>query len=363
MQKITYSFSEKQDINFLIEDDESLLSLSKLNLYKYERFVVFSDKNVTKLWGEKLKKTITLYGKNIVWINVPSGEKSKDIVQYVKYIKKLVHFGLCRSDLLISIGGGVVQDLVGFIASTYMRGIHLLAIPTTLIAQVDAVTGGKTCINIREAKNILGTLYFPFTAYINVHFLKTCAAEENRQGFSEIYKYGLLGSAHLIKLLIKYIESKHDDINLLKKIIIETIRVRVNIRKKNALASNLGHSFGHAIERLTQYQIKHGDAITLGTILAINFGMEEGIISKTAVEKIIQQMNRMNLQLKTAYKFPPEAMIKAMLQDKKTLYNQLNLVMIRDIGKPYQEGNKYFYVAEPERVKNFLKMKLDIIYE
>lgn len=361
MRQFSFSFVEKQKATYRLFHDESMRSLSLLPLGQFNQFVIFCDENIAKLWGNKIQSATKTYSKPLHWLIVSEGEASKDISCYVQHIKKLVSLKLKRSDLLIAIGGGVVQDLTSFIASTYMRGVPLLAIPTTLIAQVDAVTAGKTCINVMGHKNIIGTFYFPYISYINTSFLRSCSASDNRQGFSEIYKYGLLGSKKLIAYLQDYVCQSNKQKSLLEKIIFETIRVRTVIRKRDPLASNLGHTFGHAIEKLSDFTVRHGDAITLGTILALNFSIERNIIKSDVVREIIHNMHILQLVTKTRLRFDPKEMIDIMQQDKKSSSN-LNLVLIRNIEEPYYGQTGFFYSVEPEIVYDFLVRKLDLIY-
>ena len=171
-----------------------------------------------------------------------------------------------------------------------MRGIPYIAIPTTLIGQVDAVTAGKTCVNGPHTKNLLGTFYFPSIVYNNISFFKSLPIREMRQGWSEIFKYGLLGSKKLLKLMEEYFTSKSPDI--LMKIIEETIRVRLKIRQVDPLSSNLGHTFGHAYEASNGYNknLNHGEAVILGIISSAKFSLINQILPEKIYKKIVSHV-------------------------------------------------------------------------
>lgn len=354
-----FRFNSSQTVDFIVDDDPQFTLLSKQGLSKYQRFIVLCDESVDRLWYLKIKHRLSKYQKGIIKIVIPAGESQKDIMAYVKHVKKLIKLGLTRFDLIIAIGGGVVQDLTSFIASTYMRGVPFFSIPTTLVAQVDAITAGKTCINAEGYKNIIGTFYFPFLAYININFLSTNRLIFLRQGFSEIFKYGLLGSKKLLRYLEVYSETRGSKNNrMLMKIILETIRVRVSIRKKHPLASNLGHTFGQAIEKITGYKVKHGDAITAGTVMALHFALQEGIITERLVKKIVSSMERLGLKTRLNVVLSPEEMLETMLRDKKSSSDEINLVLIRNIEVPYQDEKGYFYSVRPDKMRRFLKKYL-----
>ena len=264
-----------QNTSFLIDTDETLDYLSTFDSSSFHRFVIVLDKNLKDSFFSLINNALSKHEKEIIVIEVVPNEINKGIDQTIELIKTLEDKGVGRFDLLISVGGGFVSDITSFVASIFMRGIPFIAIPTTLIGQVDAVTAGKTCINGPNTKNLLGTFYFPRFAYINTLFLSTLPKRELRQGWSEIFKYALLDSHLLIDLMQKYFDEPSNLV--MTRIIEETIRIRMKIRKVDPLASNLGHTFGHAFEKISNYRISHGDAISIGTLMAIQFGEKKGV--------------------------------------------------------------------------------------
>jgi 3-dehydroquinate synthetase len=225
-------------------------------------------------------------------------------------------------------------------------------IPTTLVGMVDASTAGKTCLNSYNVKNILGTFYYPKQVYNNVNFLTSHSGFYNRQGISEVYKYGLLGSKKLLILLNKYIQDPSNE--NCKKVIELCTKVRIRIRKKHPQASNLGHTFGHAIEQMTKYKVLHGDAISVGTVISLHYSLHKKLISKRIVDDITKDMIRSGLNLFIEKSFDAGEWVRLMMSDKKSTSTHLNLVLLRDIEFPYQTKDSWFFKAEPQDVKKFL---------
>ncbi len=353
IKNIDVKYVREDKLRFIIDDDKEMRWLSTWNVNKYGKIFLIIDKNVRKIWGNLLLKRLKAdKSQKIIIFEVDPVESSKSTIFYPKLIDFL-EMNLCNlSDMVIAVGGGVVLDLVGFTCSTYMRGIPFSAIPTTLIGMVDASTAGKTCLNTLHTKNILGTFYYPNTVYNNINFLKTCSPYFHRQGLSEVLKYSLLGSPKLLKVLQMY--EKMPSQKLLRMIIELTIDIRVKIRKIHPQASNLGHTFGQALEKMSEYKILHGDAISTGIVIALNFGFSKGVTSKNTVEKIIDLMKKMHLNMYLDKNTDTKKMIEVMRHDKKSAGLYLNLVLLREIGRPYKDDSGYFYKVKFSEVGSFL---------
>jgi 3-dehydroquinate synthetase len=324
-----------------------------MNFSCYQKGIAFCDKNLSGSWWPKIENV--LKGQiNIADIHyLEPTEETKSVENYGRLVDHLGSLKCSRDDLIIAVGGGTILDTVSYLASTYMRGITLFMIPTTLVGQADASTAGKTCINTRYAKNVLGTLYLPTFVYNNVSILKTNSEYDYRQGFSEVFKYGLLGSQVLLDLMVDYKQCPTDV--LMMNILRETIRVRIDIRKKDPLASNLGHTFGHALEKITKYAVNHGDAISAGIVMALEFSVSEGLVEPNFKNKIVNLMRILGLNTKVSTGINPELLTNTMLTDKKSSNTLIRLVLIKEIARPFEHDGNYFYGVNPEKVLNFLK--------
>jgi 3-dehydroquinate synthase len=343
--------TQTQYTNFIIDKSINYKKLNLKYFNNYNKIYIFLDINFIKS-NKNFVKHFSKLNKKVVIKKIKSNEKLKSINNYNKLIKFLIKNNCGRKDLLIAVGGGTILDIISFLASTYMRGIDLYMIPTNLIGMADASTGGKTCLNCHDYKNIIGSFYLPKIVYVNINFLKSCPEDSDRQGISEIFKYGLLGSKKLIKLLSQYKSNKSS--SLLVKILFLTMNLRFKIRKLNPLASNLGHTFGHAIEKISKYKIKHGDAISIGIFFALKFGEKIKMIKKQNVKKILHLMKLLGLNLEIPKKFNPKTIVKYMLIDKKTLGDNIGLILIKDIGKPYLINKKPFYYVKKKIILDFL---------
>lgn len=353
MKNLNYSFTEKQTVDFIIDTDKEFNWVKSIDDLKYQRLFIYIDKNVEKRYGVKIKKAFAKVNKEVKYITLNANESVKSISSLTENILLLEKLGLSRFDCLVGIGGGVLIDLISFMASVYMRGVPLILIPTTLMGQVDATTAGKTCINSPSSKNLLGTLYFAKKVYINTTFISTLPKYELRQAFSEIFKYSLLNSAKLLNLLIKY--KKEPLEKTLIQVIRETIKARINIRNIDPLASNLGHTFGHAFESLSNFEIGHGDAISAGLLMAIKFGEDTKITKKGTFEKTRQLMGKLGLNTQIDQKIDFKKVIRKMQTDKKSSNNSINLVLIKHYHQPFKQSAKFpFYSTQSEIIYNFL---------
>ena len=353
MESFAVSFERTDEIRFFIDDDPELAWLREFDASGFQRIFVYIDANVRRRWGAKLTAALEAHGKQVFWLDVPSEESSKSLAFYPTALAFLEAQAAGRFDLVVAIGGGIVIDLVSFLASTYMRGLPFYAVPTTLIGQMDASTAGKTCLNTGSAKNLLGTFYYPRVVYNNTRFLETNTPYYLRQGYSEIFKYGLLRSPELVETLEAHHRSPAPA--KLGALVKRSIEIRVLIRKQDPLASNLGHTFGHAIEKLSKFGILHGDAISAGTVMALEYARRKGLMAEPIARQIVDRMRHVNLNVFFDRTFTARDMVRLMLRDKKSSPDALYLVLIRGVGDPYHEAGSFFYRADPKDVEQFLE--------
>jgi len=353
MKSLKLEYSSKDILNFHISDDESLKWIAEFDSSKFNRIFVIADTNVMAIWGKLILRNLKCHNKELMVFYAKPNEHTKSLKFYPKILDYFEKQRCSRFDLVIAIGGGIILDLASFFCSTYMRGLPFYAVPTTLIGQVDAITAGKTCLNTINGKNTLGTFYYPKEVYNNIAILKTNRPYYARQGFSEIFKYGLLASEKLLDSLDDY-QKRLSDRKLIK-IIELTINARSIIRKKDALASNLGHTFGHALEKISNFRILHGDAISIGIIMSLYFSVDSGLMSKSKLDEIIERMRKHHLNIYLEKNIDIDQMIDCMLHDKKSSSNKINLVLLRDVENPYENKESLFFPVSPKKMKAFLK--------
>ena len=302
------------------------------------------DKNVMKFHSERIKSVMEKFpGKNNFYI-MPSGEKHKSTERYNSILAFLADNNYGRDSLVVAIGGGVTGDIAGFVASTYLRGIQLVQIPTTLLAAVDSSVGGKTGINFFNRKNIVGTFYQPDFVLTDTVFLDTLPENEVISGTGEIIKYAFLSDRNFYNEVNDSFDSIISLNNkILNKIIPVCIKMKAEIVSEDEQESglrkilNLGHTFAHAYESYFDFGIKHGNAVAAGIVSSLFLSFKKGIINKTSLNYFL------NLPSKINYTRPNHLneaeIINRMLSDKKNREGRIKFILIKDIGEILIEVN------------------------
>ena len=314
------------------------------DIRKNNKVLIITDSGVPKKHIRKIKDIITCKKINVLTLN--QGEKSKSLASYQKIMNMLFTMNFDRSDSLIALGGGVVGDITGFCAATYLRGINYIQVPTTLLAQVDSSVGGKTAINVPQGKNLIGSFYNPKFVLISTEFLKTLPQEQYESGLGEVIKYAFIGNKKLKKIIednSKKITERNEKI--LKTIIEESIKTKSKIvtkdEKENGIRAilNFGHTFGHAIEAHHGYKkITHGAAITMGMVIAAKVSFFEGHIKDQQLENIISVIKSLGLKADHK-KYKYSDLKKYMKIDKKVSNGQLNLILIDKNFNAFKTSN------------------------
>lgn len=293
---------------------------------KGENVAIITDDTVDRIYGKVLEEL--LVGKKIYKSVVRHGEKSKNAKNYIKIINELAENGFTREDSVIAFGGGVVGDLAGFVASTYMRGITLIAVPTTLLSAVDSSVGGKTAIDLNAGKNLCGTFYQPSAVYINTEFIRTLPKKEIKNGLGEVVKYAFLSD----------IVTASDIKNIDEKLIYKCLKIKRDIVEKDERESgerallNLGHTVGHAIEKLSSYTLPHGECVVKGLVYSIEISRRIYGLTNETVSRMYDLLKSVKVGLTTPY--PAETLAKQVYADKKRKGDDVNFVAVKDIGKP-----------------------------
>ena len=331
-------------------NNKNIENLSKFNINEiYDEVLIISDENV---YNHQLDNFINNIKAKIVYeYIIPSGEDSKSLSVYEEIIKYCIRINLSRKSLIIALGGGVVGDLAGFVASTYMRGIDVCQVPTSLLSQVDSSVGGKTGINIGNFKNIIGTFYQPKFTYINIDALKTLSYNEFIAGMAEVIKYSIIYDYDFLDYLINNSENiLNKDNKTLHYMVKKCIEIKADIVSKDEKEGNLrkilnfGHTFGHGVEKLCK--ISHGEAVSIGMNMAFKLALEKGYINGSYYNKFINACDKFNLPLNFNISLDEKdeiteeskdkinkEILEIMKNDKKNSFGKINLILPIGFGK------------------------------
>ncbi len=303
---------------------------------KGDNVLILSNETIAPLYIERLSRAFT--NKKVYQFLIKDGEQYKNLDSYSAVLNFLMENGFRRNDTLVALGGGVIGDLGGFVAASYQRGMSLIQVPTSLLAQVDSSVGGKTAVNHPLGKNMIGAFYQPDAVIIDTDTLDTLPDREYFSGFAEVIKYAMLGTEAIKALLQNNLpEIKLRDKGILAEIIYYSCRkkslvVASDEKEKGSRALlNLGHTFGHAIEKLTNYnQYLHGEAVAIGTVMALNLAFIKGIVNKEIVDLYRNIFVKMELPEYSDDSIIPAQMLTAMKLDKKNTSDKYRLVLPRD---------------------------------
>ena len=292
--------------------------------------VIVSDDNVEALYGETVKISLEEQGFKVYQFTFPHGEESKNISTLNELWQFLAEKEITKSDIIVALGGGVTGDLSGLAAATYLRGIRFVQIPTSLLAMVDASVGGKTAIDLPQGKNLVGAFWQPSLVLCDCAALKTLPAQYLLDGWAEVIKYGFIADAELLDMLTEASEPSEEIIARCvenKRRLVEADEYDKGSRQ----LLNLGHTLGHAIEKCSNYQISHGQAVAIGMILIVKAAVKRGWCEKEVLTKMLAMTAKYQLPQSTIYQ--AEELKEAALRDKKRLGASINLVIPVKIGE------------------------------
>ncbi|MES0349409.1 MAG: 3-dehydroquinate synthase [Desulfobacteria bacterium] len=307
-----------------------------------DRYVIVTDSDVNPLFGEVVKEKLKATALPVDIIEIPAGEASKSLNTVLEVARQLIGLKVSRKSLLIALGGGVVGDVTGFIASIYMRSIPYIQIPTTLLAQVDSSVGGKTGVDLPEGKNLLGTFYQPKAVYVDLSFLKTLSDKDFANGLAEIIKYGIIGSHDLFELLeLEKDGIKKRSASLMKSLIARSCKIKADIvemdEKELGLRRilNFGHTLGHALEAASGYSLFHGEAVSIGMVGAAKISQKLHYLDRDSCTRIIDLIKEYELPVKIPAGMETSQIVAFMETDKKVVAGRLHFVLVKEIGVPF----------------------------
>lgn len=313
---------------------------------KYDRLFHFIDENVFEIYRDQLNRFIG----DDSYLVIPAVEQNKSYLKLVDYFRKLVAEKFTRNDILVTIGGGILQDISGFIASTLYRGVKWIFIPTTLLAQADSCIGSKTSINFDDSKNLIGTFYPPDVIFNDSSFCQTLTAEYFNSGLGEIIKFHLLSNrAGYDRLKLYLASSDLRASKYFKQIIASTLEIKksyfeddeFDTGRRNLL--NYGHCFGHALESASNFSVCHGEAVIVGMGFANLLALKRGLMTQARYDELEAIMQQYYPRFDLA-KIRVPMLIKYLKKDKKRIGKDLTLVMLHDVG----HAEKHNDVTEAE---------------
>jgi len=350
MEKVRVNLGENSyNINVGMGILESVGStLKKLN--SYEKIIIITDPLVNELWGGMLRSSLRSEGFAFEVIEVPRGERYKNLSVAFKLYNKLLEYELHRDCCIIAFGGGVIGDLAGFVAATYMRGVYLVHVPTSLLAQVDSSIGGKTSVNHPKGKNLIGVFYQPMFVHADVETLTTLPQKEISTGLAEVIKYGVIEDEDFFKFLevnAHHLNTKafeeRDTLKAAMKvwetIVTESCKIKSKIVEQDEkekgirMVLNYGHTIGHAIETITKYSVyNHGEAVAIGMVAAARISKEMGMIDEATLERIKGLLEKLKLPI-SVDGLSAKKITNSLKVDKKIREGKIKFVLPKRIGK------------------------------
>lgn len=342
MDNLTVHLDSKPIYNIIFNDefDSLLTKISKQGIAN-RRICIVSETTVSQYYLDKLVNLLCNSCREVNTFIFPAGEENKNLNVVQDLYQHLIISKFDRNDMLIALGGGVVGDLTGYVAATYLRGIDFIQVPTSLLSQVDSSIGGKTGVDFLSYKNMVGAFHMPKLVYININTLETLPNRQIVSGMGEIIKHGIIKDIEYFEWLELYKEDiKNKNLQFLKTMILRSCNIKrlvvendPNEKGERALL-NFGHTLGHAIEKLLDFSYLHGECVGIGSILASIISYNKGLISKKTLERIID--------IHDYFEFPqlPEGMdidkiIETTKNDKKMSGGHIKFILINNIGEAY----------------------------
>lgn len=347
MPTINVRLKKKQDNSYRILIEDGLLQKLPEILKKDkwgEKYAIITDTTIGKLFGNPFMKELKKAGLESHIFIFPPGDQSKSLQIVEKIMDQMLNKKIERNDAIIAIGGGVTGDLAGFIAAIYMRGIPYVHIPTSLIGMVDSAIGGKTGVNLTSGKNLAGRVYQPKAVYIDPHLLQKLPERELFSGMSETVKCAIISDPGLFRFLEKQPQAiKEKSSKFLNKIIVQSCKIKVQIIQKDEHEKghrqilNYGHTIGHALEKLSNYSLTHGEAIAIGMKLINSMSVQKRVMTAKGRDRINNLIDKVGILEKCdqsiVQRNKADKLWKIMQSDKKAHHGIIQFVIVPEIGK------------------------------
>ncbi|MCC2667256.1 MAG: aroB [Gammaproteobacteria bacterium] len=362
MNPIMMKIPPQQAISYPIQIESHLLSHPEKWLPEdclNKKIVVITDDTVKNYYGYALLKKLKKYDRLL--LSFSPGEESKNY-QMKQFLEDQMLVSRCdRDTMILALGGGVVGDVAGFVAATYMRGISYIQIPTTLLAMVDSSLGGKTGINTKRGKNLIGAFWQPTAVIIDTNCLTTLPKTHLINGLIEALKMFMTSDFKSFNNASKHVDTiLNGDLLTLQDIIQRAITVKINIvsqdERENGLRAilNFGHTMGHALEKIMNYTLLHGYAVALGILVEAKISQLLGFLSDVSYQTIQALFLKLSISADLLKKIDIEKLIMATKRDKKIKSGNVRYVLLKNIGQVYNEGNNFIHPVTDEIVRNAL---------
>ncbi len=320
--------------------------LARIGLWLKERdfsgkAVIITDTTVEGLYAEVVERGLANAGFDVTILEVPSGEERKSLETASRLYDDLTEAYVERTTPVLALGGGVIGDLAGFVAATYMRGVPLIQVPTTLLAQVDSSIGGKTAVDQGQLKNIIGVFYQPKMVVADIDTLQTLPEIELANGLAEVIKSAAIRNKSFFNFLdinMNKVLQYHPAV--LETLVLETARIKAEIVERDEREEglrgilNYGHTIGHAIEAVSNYELKHGQAVAIGMMAAAKISSRMEILDEVDIVKLERIIEKAGLPTEMP-DMDKEAVWEAMQHDKKVLQDRIRFVLLRSIGNAF----------------------------
>jgi 3-dehydroquinate synthase len=298
--------------------------------------IVVTDKNVAGLHADRLLKSLQRSNYEPNLMTLPAGESSKTLDSIAELWRCFLEAGLDRRSTVVALGGGVIGDLAGFAAATFMRGVNWVVVPTTLLAFVDSSLGGKTGFDLPEGKNLVGSFHPPRLVMADPQVLKTLPEAELSSGLAEVLKHGIIADPHLFELTARGLDIVKSD---LPQIVRRAMAVKIKIieddpyEKGTRAALNLGHTVGHAVESVSGYRLRHGEAVAIGLVAEARLAEILGLASKGLSEGIAEALSTLGLPIQIPPDLSHQELIRAIQFDKKKTAGRVRFALPVEIGR------------------------------
>lgn len=307
------------------------------------KICIYTDSNVEKLYAKQIQELLEPVCRKVILFSFPAGEEYKTLDTIKEAYKTLIEAGFDRKDLILALGGGVVGDMAGYTAATYLRGIDFVQVPTTLLAQSDSSIGGKTGVDFDGYKNMVGAFHMPSLVYMNLATLKTLDARQFYNGFAEVMKHGLIKDAIFYEWLIdKMYEICERDLDTLEEMIMRSCTVKKLVVEKDPTEQgerallNFGHTIGHAIEKYKNFTLSHGECVALGCVAAAFISWKHELLTMEEYYEVRDMFVPFNLPI-SVEGIDPQEVLRLTKSDKKMKDGTLQFILLKRVGKAMRD--------------------------